>query len=101
MASEKHRQRPGEGSQERTVKKVLSSWSILIFSVVCGISLAFHNHYKVPLPSNHDGFNKETGLSDFSEHNAMNIISHLSDTIGYRKFNARECQNLLIVLTYE
>jgi hypothetical protein len=79
------KRRPGEGSGERTRSKILGSWFTVILSALCGIALAFHFHYKVPLPANHLGYNAETGLSDFSELNAMNIISHLSDTIGYRK----------------
>lgn len=75
----------GTGSEERTPKKIVTSWLTLIASTFFGIALAFHFHYKVPSPTNHLGYNTETGLSDFSEHNAMNIISHLSDTIGYRK----------------
>lgn len=73
------------GSEQRTKKRIVTSWLTLLLSTFFGISLAFHFHYKVPAPTNHLGFNKETGLSDFSEYNAMNIISHLSDTIGYRK----------------
>lgn len=79
------KRRPGEGSEERTRCKILGSWFTVIASALCGIALAFHFHYKVPLPANHLGYNTETGLTDFSEHNAMSIISHLSDTIGYRK----------------
>ncbi|CEP14229.1 hypothetical protein [Parasitella parasitica] len=51
----------------------------------------------VPLPANHNGFNTE-GVSDFSERNAVSIISHLSDTIGYSKYlldkcNTRQCSS--------
>jgi hypothetical protein len=76
---------PGIGSEERTSKQVLMSWFSLIASAFLGIALAFHFHYKVPAPTNHLGYN-EQGVSDFSERNAINIISHLSDTIGYRKY---------------
>lgn len=74
----------GFGAEERTPKRVLNSWFKLVFSIFAGISLAYYFHYKVPAPANHNGYN-EQGISDFSEHNAMTIISHLSDTIGYRK----------------
>lgn len=84
MAGLKSKQRPGEGAQERTPSKIFSSWFAVILSSLCGIALAFHFHYKVPLPANHHGFNSD-GVSDFSEHNAINIISHLSDNIGYSK----------------
>lgn len=77
---------PGIGAEERTTKKVATSWLTLILSTLLGISLAFHFHYKVPAPTNHNGYNSKTGLSDFSEHNAIQIVSHLSDTIGYRKY---------------
>ena len=74
----------GIGTEERTVKRIFSSWFTVVLSSVLGIALAYHFHYQVPLPANHLGYN-EQGLSDFSERNAVNIISHLSDTIGYRK----------------
>ncbi|KAI7903657.1 uncharacterized protein BX663DRAFT_485772 [Cokeromyces recurvatus] len=70
--------------EKRTLKNILRSWLIVILSIFCGMSLACYFHYKIPLPTNHLGYNTKTGLSDFSESNAMNIISHLSDTIGYR-----------------
>ncbi|CAO3631472.1 unnamed protein product [Mucor hiemalis] len=73
----------GIGAEERTPKRVLSSWFKLVLSIFAGISLAYYFHYKVPAPANHQGYNDQ-GISNFSEHNAMNIISHLSDTIGYR-----------------
>lgn len=76
---------PGIGAEERTTKKIATSWIAMILSTFLGVAIAFHFHYKVPAPTNHLGYNTETGLSDFSEHNAMKIISHLSDTIGYRK----------------
>lgn len=75
----------GIGAEERTTEKVSKSWLTLIFSILLGIAVAFHFHYKLPAPANHLGINPQTGLSDFSERNAVNIISHLSDTIGYRK----------------
>lgn len=74
----------GIGAEERTPKRVLTSWLTLILSTVMGIALAYHFHYKIPAPANHNGYN-EQGVSDFSEHNAIKIISHLSDTLGYRK----------------
>lgn len=79
------KRRPGIGAEERTSKKIVTSWLALVLSTFLGIGIAFHFHYKVPVPTNHLGYNTETGLSDFSEHNAMKIISHLSDTLGYRK----------------
>lgn len=96
MAGLKSRQRPGEGAQERTPSKIFGSWFAVILSSLCGIALAFHFHYKVPLPANHHGFNSE-GVSDFSEHNAVNIISHLSDNIGYSKscFETRKRENII------
>lgn len=78
---------PGIGAKERTTKKITGSWFALVLSTLLGISIAFHFHYKVPDPTNHLGYNEKTGLSDFSEHNAIQTISHLSDTIGYRKYN--------------
>ncbi|KAI9261247.1 hypothetical protein EDC94DRAFT_562078 [Helicostylum pulchrum] len=75
---------PGIGAKERTPKKITCSWAALVLSTLLGISIAFHFHYKVPDPTNHLGYNEKTGLSDFSEHNAIQTISHLSDTIGYR-----------------
>ncbi|KAI8084064.1 uncharacterized protein B0P05DRAFT_536029 [Gilbertella persicaria] len=86
MTGLKSKQRPfgGEGSQERTLQKILKSWFTVILTVLCGFTLAFRFHYTVPEPANHNGYNAKTGLSDFSESNAINIISHLSDTIGYR-----------------
>ncbi|KAI9484020.1 MAG: hypothetical protein EXX96DRAFT_560529 [Benjaminiella poitrasii] len=70
--------------EKRTRRNILLSWSIVVLSIFCGISMASYFHYKIPSPTNHLGYNTKTGLSDFSENNAMNIISHLSDTIGYR-----------------
>ncbi|KAI7894554.1 uncharacterized protein EV154DRAFT_437984 [Mucor mucedo] len=78
------KRRPGIGAEERTSKKIATSWLALVLSTFLGIGIAFHFHYKVPVPTNHLGYNTETGLSDFSEHNAIKIISHLSDTLGYR-----------------
>ncbi|OBZ86311.1 putative endoplasmic reticulum metallopeptidase 1 [Choanephora cucurbitarum] len=74
----------GYGSQERTPSKIARSWFILIAAILSGFSIAFCLHYRLPAPTHHDGYNPVTGLSDFSESNAMDIISHLSDRIGYR-----------------
>lgn len=99
MAGRKSRQRPGEGAQERTPSKIFGSWFTMILSSLCGIALAFHFHYKVPLPANHHGFNTE-GVSDFSEHNAINIISHLSNTIGYSEYCVCVYANDMLSLTH-
>ncbi|KAI8997490.1 hypothetical protein BDB01DRAFT_840777 [Pilobolus umbonatus] len=72
------------GAEQRTLKSVVTSWVVILISILLGASVACHFHYQIPEPANHLGFNPKTGLSDFSEHNAMEIISHLSETIGYR-----------------
>ncbi|KAI8330916.1 hypothetical protein BD560DRAFT_416096 [Blakeslea trispora] len=74
----------GYGSLERTPYKIARSWLMLILTILSGFSIAFRLHYRLPTPANHDGYNLVTGLSDFSESNAIDVISHLSDRIGYR-----------------
>jgi hypothetical protein len=45
----------GIGAEERTLKRVLISWFTLVLSAVMGIALAYHFHYKIPSPANHNG----------------------------------------------
>lgn len=57
----------------------LASWSRLVVCWLLAIAVATHFHYKLPTPRA-----RSTG-TEFSEHNAMQTISYLSDTLGYRK----------------
>ncbi|KAI9266828.1 hypothetical protein BDA99DRAFT_506777 [Phascolomyces articulosus] len=60
------------------------SWFRLLACWVFAIALATHLHYKLPEPKIHRGVDPDTGYTEFSEHNAMETISYLSDTLGYR-----------------
>ena len=62
------------------------SWTRLIFYWIAAIAIATHLHYKLPSPKQHRGVDPETGVTEFSEHKAMETISYLSDTLGYRKY---------------
>ncbi|KAI8968494.1 hypothetical protein BDF20DRAFT_908139 [Mycotypha africana] len=74
---------------ERTFGKVCLSWSTLIVSLLLGIAISFRLHYKLPKPAHHLGYDSN-GIASFSENNAVSIISHLSDTIGYRIVGTKE-----------
>ncbi|ORZ24635.1 hypothetical protein BCR42DRAFT_403350 [Absidia repens] len=66
--------RPGAGS----------SWLRLIGYCLIAILLSTHLHYKLPEPKTHRGVDLKTGMTEFSERNAMETISYLSDTLGHR-----------------
>lgn len=63
-----------------------SSWARLIFYWIVAIAIATHLHYKLPSPKQHRGVDPDTGMTEFSEYNALETISYLSDTLGYRKY---------------
>ncbi|KAI8083071.1 uncharacterized protein BX664DRAFT_339762 [Halteromyces radiatus] len=60
------------------------SWFQLISCCFLAILLSTHFHYKLPEPKTHRGVDPNTGLVEFSERNAIETISYLSDTLGYR-----------------
>ncbi|KAI8340698.1 hypothetical protein BC941DRAFT_371108 [Chlamydoabsidia padenii] len=60
------------------------SWLWLIGYCLFAFLLSAHLHYKLPTPKTHLGVNPETGAVEFSERNAIETISYLSDTLGYR-----------------
>ncbi|KAG2227737.1 hypothetical protein INT45_004779 [Circinella minor] len=62
----------------------LGSWLRLLACWIFAITLATHLHYKLPEPKGHRGVDLDTGYTEFSEYNAMETISYLSDTLGYR-----------------
>ena len=62
------------------------SWLRLLACWTFAITLATHLHYRLPEAKGHRGVDPDTGYTEFSEHNAMETISYLSDTLGYRKF---------------
>ncbi|KAI9497389.1 hypothetical protein BDB00DRAFT_804285 [Zychaea mexicana] len=62
----------------------LRSWFRLFACWVFAIAVATHLHYKLPEPKSHRGVDPTTGNTEFSEHNAMETIAYLSDTLGYR-----------------
>ncbi|KAG0163832.1 hypothetical protein DFQ28_011149 [Apophysomyces sp. BC1034] len=59
------------------------SWFRFIAYCVCAMIIATHLHYRLPTPKSQRGV-VHKGVSEFSEHNAMETISYLSDTLGYR-----------------
>lgn len=71
-----------------------TSWARLIFYWIAAIAIATHLHYKLPSPKQHRGVDPDTGVTEFSEHNAMKTISYLSDTLGYRKYLSSSMQNV-------
>lgn len=69
-------------------KRSSAGWSWLRLIAYCFIAfvLSAHLHYKLPTPKTHRGVDPETGAVEFSERNAVETISYLSDTLGYRKY---------------
>ncbi|KAI9305107.1 hypothetical protein BJ944DRAFT_162332 [Cunninghamella echinulata] len=63
---------------------VVWSWFKLISYSLIAIIFSCHLHYNLPDPVAHRGINPKNGLSEFSERNAIETISYLSDTLGYR-----------------
>ncbi|KAI8140930.1 hypothetical protein BJV82DRAFT_621619 [Fennellomyces sp. T-0311] len=70
--------------EEGTSSGAFGSWFRLLTCWIVAIVVATHLHYKLPLPKTHRGVDPTTGISEFSEYNAMETISYLSDTLGYR-----------------
>ncbi|CAO3577048.1 unnamed protein product [Absidia cylindrospora] len=60
------------------------SWLRLIGYCIIAVMISTHLHYKLPAPKTHRGIDPKTGLVEFSERNAIDTISYLSDTLGYR-----------------
>ncbi|KAI8338731.1 hypothetical protein BC941DRAFT_460874 [Chlamydoabsidia padenii] len=60
------------------------SWIRLIGYCCIAVMLSTHLHYRLPTPKTHRGVDPKTGLAEFSERNAIETISYLSDTLGYR-----------------
>lgn len=61
------------------------SWSRLVLYWILAIVLGTWLHYRLPAPRAHRGPDPLTNDDGFSEHNAMETIAYLSDTLGYRR----------------
>ncbi|ORX49385.1 hypothetical protein DM01DRAFT_1338070 [Hesseltinella vesiculosa] len=72
--------------ETRPIQRPGVVWSWLRLLLYCGVAiyLSFQLHYKLPTPKIHHGVHPETDQPEFSEFNAIQTISYLSDTIGYR-----------------
>ncbi|KAI9318759.1 hypothetical protein BX666DRAFT_1855668 [Dichotomocladium elegans] len=80
----------------------LVSWLRLLMYWALAITIATRLHYRLPAPKSHRGQNPDTGLAEFSEYNAMETISYLADTLGYRKYQTlRDAKYIGIVGTVE
>lgn len=88
IAMQKHRQKPLSTATvvDRSFKGISLAWLLICASTFLGMYFSFCLHYRLPSPTNQLGFSPETSLSEFSEKNAIETISYLSETIGYRKF---------------
>lgn len=85
---QKHRQKSLSTATvvDRSFKGISLAWLLICTSTFLGMYLSFCLHYRLPSPTNQFDFSPETSLSEFSEKNAIETISYLSETIGYRKF---------------
>jgi hypothetical protein len=53
----------------------------LIAAIILGSSL----HYQLPEPKTHRGISPLVDAGEFSEYNAIETLTYLGDTLGYRK----------------
>ncbi|KAI9248658.1 hypothetical protein BY458DRAFT_464891 [Sporodiniella umbellata] len=68
---------------ESSLKDIGFSWWLMILCTLSGLALSYQLHYSLPSPI-------DRHPTRFSEKNAMDVITHLSETIGYRIVGTRE-----------
>ncbi|KAF7728296.1 hypothetical protein EC973_006471 [Apophysomyces ossiformis] len=61
----------------------VQSWFRFVIYCLCAIAISTYLHYRLPMPQSQRSA-AQKDISGFYEDNAMETISYLSDTLGYR-----------------
>lgn len=64
----------------------LRSYLLLGTYLIAAILLGSSLHYQLPQPKTHRGISPLVDAGEFSEYNAIETLTYLGDTLGYRKF---------------
>jgi hypothetical protein len=62
----------------------LRSYLLLAVYVLAAVLLGSSLHYQLPQPKSHRGISPQTDAAEFSEYNALETITYLGETLGYR-----------------
>ncbi|CAO3689480.1 unnamed protein product [Umbelopsis ramanniana] len=62
----------------------LRSYLLLAVYVLSAVLLGSSLHYQLPQPKSHRGISPQTDAAEFSEYNALETITYLGETLGYR-----------------
>lgn len=62
----------------------LKSYLLLAVYVISAILLGSSLHYQLPQPKTHRGISPQVDAAEFSEYNAVETLTYLGETLGYR-----------------
>lgn len=62
----------------------LKSYLLLAVYVLTAVLLGSSLHYRLPQPKLHRGISPQVDAAEFSEYNAVETLTYLGETLGYR-----------------